>query len=124
MKDVASFHVAVLSAWSVLSRRGSVRVVNVCTGVPPSGQLGSLALERLMDVLVLTIILFATLSFWQVTQLDETLLAGLRLVALSADALPEQISATLAAGFETYLTKPIDFRKFLEVLDSHLNAEV
>ena len=50
--------------------------------------------------------------------------AGLRLVALSADALPEQISATLAAGFETYLTKPVDFRKFLDVLDSHLNAEV
>jgi len=50
--------------------------------------------------------------------------ADLRLVALSADALPEQISATLAAGFETYLTKPVDFRKFLEVLDGHLNAEV
>jgi signal transduction histidine kinase/ActR/RegA family two-component response regulator len=50
--------------------------------------------------------------------------ADLRLVALSADALPEQISATLAAGFETYLTKPVDFRKFLDVLDSHLNAEV
>ena len=45
-------------------------------------------------------------------------------MALSADALPEQISATLAAGFETYLTKPVDFRKFLDVLDSHLNAEV
>jgi PAS domain S-box-containing protein len=50
--------------------------------------------------------------------------ADLRLVALSADALPEQISATLAAGFESYLTKPVDFREFLEVLDSHLNAEV
>jgi CheY-like chemotaxis protein len=50
--------------------------------------------------------------------------ASLRLVALSADALPEQISATLAAGFENYLTKPVDFRKFLDVLDSHLNAEV
>jgi PAS domain S-box-containing protein len=50
--------------------------------------------------------------------------ADLRLVALSADALPEQISATLAAGFETYLTKPVDFRKFLEVVDDHLEAEV
>jgi CheY-like chemotaxis protein len=50
--------------------------------------------------------------------------ADLRLVALSADALPEQISATLAAGFESYLTKPVDFRKLLDVLDSHLNAEV
>ena len=50
--------------------------------------------------------------------------ADLRLVALSADALPEQINATLAAGFETYLTKPVDFRKFLDVLDGHLKAEV
>ena len=55
---------------------------------------------------------------------DSPQTADLRLVALSADALPEQISATLAAGFETYLTKPVDFRKFLAVLDSHLNAEV
>jgi uncharacterized membrane protein YbhN (UPF0104 family) len=39
-----------------------------------------------MDVLVLTSLLFATLSFWQVTVIDETLLAGLRLVALVAVA--------------------------------------
>jgi PAS domain S-box-containing protein len=50
--------------------------------------------------------------------------AGLRLVALSADALPEQISTALAAGFESYLTKPVDFRKLLHVLDGHLSAEV
>jgi len=43
--------------------------------------------------------------------------AGIRLVALSADALPEQISAAMAAGFEDYLTKPIDFRELLDVFD-------
>jgi CheY-like chemotaxis protein len=43
--------------------------------------------------------------------------AGIRLVALSADALPEQINAALAAGFEAYLTKPIEFRKLLKTLD-------
>jgi PAS domain S-box-containing protein len=42
---------------------------------------------------------------------------SIRLVALSADALPEQISAALGFGFETYLTKPIEFRKLLNVLD-------
>src|SRR5688500_872993 len=47
------------------------------TGVPASGQIGTLALERLMDLLVLTGLLFATLSFWHVEVLDETLLAGL-----------------------------------------------
>ncbi|MDQ6628343.1 MAG: PAS domain S-box protein [Pseudomonadota bacterium] len=43
--------------------------------------------------------------------------AGIRLVALSADALPEQIEAALAIGFEDYITKPIDFRELLNVLD-------
>jgi PAS domain S-box-containing protein len=50
--------------------------------------------------------------------------AGLRLVALSADALPEQIDTALAAGFESYLTKPVDFRKLLNVIDSALDTEV
>jgi CheY-like chemotaxis protein/nitrogen-specific signal transduction histidine kinase len=44
---------------------------------------------------------------------------GIRLVALSADALPEQIGAAIAAGFESYLTKPINFRDLLDVLDGH-----
>ncbi len=43
--------------------------------------------------------------------------AGIRLVALSADALPEQINTALAAGFADYLTKPIDFRELLNVFD-------
>jgi PAS domain S-box-containing protein len=49
--------------------------------------------------------------------------ADLPLVAMSADALPEQISMALAAGFESYLTKPVDFRKLLHLLDEHLKAE-
>jgi len=43
--------------------------------------------------------------------------ADIRLVALSADALPEQIHAALAMGFEDYLTKPVNFRDLLNVLD-------
>lgn len=54
------------------------------TGVPPSGQIGTLALERLMDLFVLMLFLFATISFWRVEVLDASLLAGLRLVALGA----------------------------------------
>ena len=50
------------------------------------------------------------------------LTAGIRLVALSADALPEQIHAALARGFEHYLTKPIDFRRLLNVLDMRPSA--
>jgi PAS domain S-box-containing protein len=43
--------------------------------------------------------------------------ADIRLIALSADALPAQISTALEAGFESYLTKPINFRELLDVLD-------
>ncbi len=44
---------------------------------------------------------------------------GIRLVALSADALPEQIRAAMGCGFEGYLTKPINFDELLTVLDKH-----
>ena len=43
--------------------------------------------------------------------------AAIRLVAVSADALPEQIALARSNGFEDYITKPIDFRKLLDVLD-------
>jgi CheY-like chemotaxis protein len=43
----------------------------------------------------------------------------IRMVALSADALPEQIEAAMRCGFEGYLTKPINFRELLAVLDKH-----
>jgi PAS domain S-box-containing protein len=43
----------------------------------------------------------------------------IRLVALSADALPEQIRAAMDCGFESYLTKPINFDELLTVLDKH-----
>ncbi|MEP6873360.1 MAG: PAS domain S-box protein [Burkholderiales bacterium] len=44
----------------------------------------------------------------------------IRLIALSADALPEQIEAAMRCGFEGYLTKPINFRELLAVLDKHV----
>jgi CheY-like chemotaxis protein len=43
----------------------------------------------------------------------------IRLVALSADALPEQIRNALSSGFESYLTKPIVFEELLATLDKH-----
>jgi signal transduction histidine kinase/ActR/RegA family two-component response regulator len=43
----------------------------------------------------------------------------IRLVALSADALPEQIRNALNSGFESYLTKPIVFEELLAILDKH-----
>jgi PAS domain S-box-containing protein len=48
--------------------------------------------------------------------------AQVHLVALSADALPEQIDAALAGGFEEYLTKPINFVEILRVLAAYSHA--
>jgi PAS domain S-box-containing protein len=45
---------------------------------------------------------------------------GLCCVALSADAMPEQIQQALAAGFDGYWTKPIDLHRTLEALDNCL----
>lgn len=53
------------------------------TGIPASGQVGSLVLERLLDLFVLMTFLFATISYLQADMLDEALLAGLKLAALA-----------------------------------------
>ena len=37
-------------------------------------------------------------------------------IALSANAMPEDIARARAAGFEDYWTKPIDVDRFLEAL--------
>jgi len=49
--------------------------------------------------------------------------AGCRIVALSADAMPDHIETALAAGFDGYWTKPIQFDRFLAGIDG-LAAEL
>ena len=44
-------------------------------------------------------------------------MAACRIVALSADAMPDHIQAALAAGFDDYWTKPIQFDNFLAQID-------
>jgi len=45
------------------------------------------------------------------------LTAGLRVVALSANAIPADIQRALQAGFDDYWTKPLDFKVFNAALD-------
>jgi CheY-like chemotaxis protein len=47
---------------------------------------------------------------------NDPLTRGLRCIALSADAMREQIDAALAAGFDDYWTKPIDVQRVLSDL--------
>jgi CheY-like chemotaxis protein/anti-sigma regulatory factor (Ser/Thr protein kinase) len=48
----------------------------------------------------------------------EPTLRGTRMVALSANAMTEDISRAMAEGFDDYWTKPIDFKVFLQRLDA------
>jgi len=47
----------------------------------------------------------------------EPAMEGSIYVALSANAMPDQIAAARAAGFDDYWTKPIDFASFLAAID-------
>ncbi|MCR5865953.1 ATP-binding protein [Aquincola sp. J276] len=48
--------------------------------------------------------------------------AGLRCVALSADAMSEQIAAARQAGFDDYWTKPIDVARMLQTVEQAIRA--
>lgn len=43
-------------------------------------------------------------------------------VAVSADAVPDNIRAAMASGFNDYLTKPLDFRRFDRIIDRYRPA--
>jgi CheY-like chemotaxis protein len=49
-------------------------------------------------------------------------LAGCRFIALSANAMPDDVQAARDAGFDDYWTKPIDVRRFLDALDAVVAA--
>jgi len=51
----------------------------------------------------------------------EPTTADIPVIMLSADATPKQIDKLLALGAAAYLTKPIDVRQLLSVLDEHLS---
>ncbi|NRF68014.1 PAS domain-containing protein [Aquincola sp. S2] len=43
--------------------------------------------------------------------------AGIKCIALSANAMPDDIQRALDEGFDDYWTKPLDFRRFMAALD-------
>ena len=73
------------------------------------------------DIVVLDVVL-PDLSGFDVCR--EIRRAGHRMpvIILSADAMPHQVERLLAAGAQAYLTKPIDVKKFLDIVDSVLTA--
>ncbi len=78
----------------------------------------ALARERVPDLMLVD------MNLGDMTGLDLTrrlreapAMRRVRLAALSADALPQQIADAMANGFERYLTKPVNFLELLRLVD-------
>jgi len=104
-------------AEEILARRGDVELLRA-----ESGARGiELARERTPDIVLLDLDLpdipghevLARLASDPVTQ-------ELPIVILSADATQSQVQRLLGVGAREYLTKPIDVRQFLSVIDAQL----
>jgi CheY-like chemotaxis protein len=54
---------------------------------------------------------------------DDPATASIPVVIVSADATPGQIQRHLSAGAAAYLTKPIDVRELLRVVDDAIGDE-
>jgi len=52
---------------------------------------------------------------------QDARLKGVPRIALSADALPDQVRRAMDHGFADYLTKPVDVRALLASIERHLN---
>jgi CheY-like chemotaxis protein len=53
---------------------------------------------------------------------DDPATSQIPVVIVSADAMPRQVQRLLAQGATAYITKPIDVRQLLEVVDRALEA--
>jgi CheY-like chemotaxis protein len=53
---------------------------------------------------------------------EDPATSDIPVVIISADATPGQIQRLLSAGALEYLTKPLDVRRFLDVVDTTLNG--
>jgi PAS domain S-box-containing protein len=85
----------------------------------PSGEAGVARARELQPDLILIDMQLPDFDGFEVLRRlrAEPQTAGIRCVALSANAMPEDIARARAAGFDDYWTKPIDFAEFLGGLD-------
>ena len=105
----------------ILARRGGIRLIS-CT----QGQLGiDLAREHHPDLVLLDLHLpdLPGDSVLQALQADEQT-RDIPVVIVSAEALPSETDRLLAAGARAYLTKPLDVRQFLQMVDEVLDDGV
>jgi PAS domain S-box-containing protein len=101
----------------ILGLRRGVRLI-----IATHGKLGlEMAREHMPDLILLDLHLPDMSGLSILRQLvKEVATASIPVVILSADALPGTRKQLLDAGADCYLTKPLDVKQFLTVLDSFL----
>lgn len=80
-----------------------------------------IAFDKKPDIILLDIDLPDMNGYEVLTRLktsDKT--SGVPVVAVSANAMPSDIEKGKSAGFDDYITKPINVRNFLEIIDTLL----
>jgi signal transduction histidine kinase/ActR/RegA family two-component response regulator len=88
----------------------------------PDGPAGlALARSRYPEVILMDLNLPGMSGFEVLAQLRrDPATAAIPAIALTANAMPRDVERGLAAGFDRYLTKPIDIDKFNEAIDGVL----
>ncbi|MDQ3814898.1 MAG: response regulator, partial [Armatimonadota bacterium] len=105
---------------SLLKRRPGLKLLSAM-----QGRLGlELAREHQPDLILLDLHLPDLSGHDVLLRLQaEERLRGIPVVILSADATPGQIQRLLSSGARAYLTKPLDVKQFLKVLDENLKSK-
>jgi DNA-binding response OmpR family regulator/two-component sensor histidine kinase len=104
----------------IFARRPETKVLSA-----PQGRLGlELAREHRPDLILLDLHLPDLPGEEVLERLRaEPLTRAIPVVVLSADATPGQIARLLASGARAYLTKPLDIRRLLEVVEDLTHPE-
>ena len=88
----------------------TLEAVNATEGI-------ALAREKRPDLILMDIQLpdIDGIAALQIIRKDERL-AAIPVVAVSASVMPDEQQRIIASGFDAYVTKPIDLKKFLETV--------
>jgi signal transduction histidine kinase/ActR/RegA family two-component response regulator len=105
----------------VLAQRPGIRLVPAM-----QGRLGLELAKQHRPVLILLDLNLADVSGEEVlhTLRDDPSMSGIPVAIVSADAMPRQVQRLLAVGATAYLTKPIDVRQLLDLVDKALELYV
>ena len=107
--------VNLLIVHELVQRRGDLRFVSACDGLS-----GLVAARSHRPALILLDMQLPDIDGHEVLRRlradPET--AGIQVVALSANAMPQDIRRALEAGCAEYWTKPLDLRAFMQAMDT------